>query len=238
MILCVGSTGLLGREVVRELTGRAQAVRCFVRQGADDTALKKMGAEIAVGDVRQPESLRVALEGVETVVSSFATNIAADPSVTGLWRTDYEGNCALIDLAKREGVRKFLYVSYWGLAKFGDFEHGRIKKLVEDLLIASGIDYTVFRVTTLATDMSMLLGENLKKRGWSVLVMKPHERIRPVLLDDLAWCMAEAIDNHKAANRVIEIGGDEEYTFVEFEQLFREAIGRKVRFIFIPPEIE
>ncbi|MCP4197131.1 MAG: hypothetical protein GY762_08260, partial [Proteobacteria bacterium] len=111
---------------------------------------------------------------------------------------------------------------------------GRIKKLVEDLLVASGLDYTVFRVTTLATDMSMLLGENLKKRGWSIVVMKPNEKIRPVLLDDLAWCVADSADNPKASRRIIEVAGEEELTFLELEALFCEALGKKVRFIFVP----
>ncbi|MCP4716142.1 MAG: NmrA family NAD(P)-binding protein, partial [Deltaproteobacteria bacterium] len=132
------------------------------------------------------------------------------------------------------GVKKFIFVSYWGLAKFGGFEHGKIKKMVEDLISVSGIDYTVLRVTSLATDMSLLLGKTLQKKGRSPVLMKKTERIRPILIEDLAWCIADTIENTQASNKIIEVAGEEEYTFLELQELFCKTIGRQVRFIFVP----
>lgn len=238
MILSVGATGYLGGAVVEELYSRGKPVRCLVRQGSDTAKLQKDGVELLYGDVRDPASVKKALEGVETVISSFATRILKDRKVVNLWQTDYEGNLSLINLAKQAGVKKYVFVSYWGLAKFGNFEHGRIKKLVEDLLRVSGLDYTVFRVTTLATDMSVLLGTRLKKKGWAPMFMKTKERVRPILPEDLAWCMVNAIDNPKAAYKIIEVAGEEEYTFLQLQDLFARLIDdRNVRFIFIPPAI-
>ncbi len=234
MILYVGATGHLGSATVRKLAQSGKKIRCLVRQSSDMIGLESTGAEIVRGDLRDHASVREALDGVDTVISSFATNIAKERSVAALWANDYEGNLALIRLSREAGVRKFIFVSYWGLAKFGDFEHGKIKKMVEDLLTVSGLDYTVFRVTTLATDMSELLGRTLQRKGRVPLLMKPSEKIRPILLEDLAWCMADAIDNPKASRRIIEAAGEEEYDFRSFEQLFCRALGKKVRFIFLP----
>ncbi len=234
VILYVGATGHLGSAAVRELAKRDKQVRCLVRRSSDVTGLETTGAEIVRGDLQNQASVRQALEVVDTVISSFATNIAKERSVAALWANDYEGNLALIRLSREAGARKFIFVSYWGLAKFGDFEHGKIKKMVEDLLTVSGLDYTVFRVTTLATDMSELLGNTLRRKGRVPLLMKPNEKIRPILLEDLAWCMADAIDNPKASRRIIEVAGEEEYDFRSFEQLFCQALGKKVRFIFVP----
>ncbi|MBN2109277.1 MAG: SDR family oxidoreductase [Deltaproteobacteria bacterium] len=234
MILFVGATGKLGSAAVRELAQRGKKIRCLVRPGSDVSGLAATGAEIVRGDLRDQTSVKQALESIDTVISSFATNIAKERSAAALWANDYEGNLTLIRLSREAGVRKFFFVSYWGLAKFGDFEHGKIKKMVEDLLTVSGLDYTVFRVTTLATDMSELLGATLLRKGRVPLLMKPHEKIRPILLEDLAWCMADAIDNPKACRRIIEVAGEEEYDFRSFEQLFCRALGKKVRFIFVP----
>jgi uncharacterized protein YbjT (DUF2867 family) len=234
MILCVGATGLLGSTVVEELLKRGKAVRCFVRQGSDTSRLKKTSVEIVRGNLRDRQSLSAALQGIDAVISSFATNIIKERNAAALWENDYEGNLSLIKYSREAGVKKFIFVSYWGLAKFGNFEHGKIKKVVEDLLAVSGIDYTVFRVTTLATDMSLLLGNRLLKKGWAPLFMKPYEKIRPILLEDLSWCMADALDNQKASCRVIEVAGKEEYDFISFQELFRKASGKPVRFVFIP----
>ncbi len=234
MILYVGATGLLGRTAVRELVKRGKQVRCLVRPSADTAKLETTGVEIVRADLRDDKTLAAAMQGADTVLSSFATNIAKEREVSTLWQNDYEGNLSLIRQARQAGVRKFIFMSYWGLAKFGDFEHGKIKKMVEDLLSVSGLDYTVLRVTTLATDMSMLLGTTLLKKGRVPLLMKPCEKIRPILLEDLAWCMAEAIDSPAASRRLIEVAGEEEYDFLQFEQLFCRALGKKVRFMFIP----
>ena len=234
MILYVGATGLLGNTAVRELLKRGKTLRCLVRPSTDISSLEKLGLECVRVDLRDETALDAALQGVTTIISSFATNIAKEHLVSALWDNDYEGNCALIRRARVAGVQKFIFTSYWGLAKFGGFEHGKIKKMVEDLLTVSGIDYTILRVTSLATDMSMLTGTTLRKRGWAPMLMKPHEKIRPILLEDLAWCMADAIDNPKACHRIIEVAGEEEYDFREFEKLFCRILNRKVRFIFVP----
>jgi len=109
-----------------------------------------------------------------------------------------------------------------------------VKKSVEDLLQVSGLDYTIFRVTTLATDMSVLLGNRLKKKGWAPMFMKREEKVRPILPEDLARCMVDALDNSKASRRIVEVAGEEEYTFVELRDLFSKVLNKKVRFIFLP----
>jgi uncharacterized protein YbjT (DUF2867 family) len=234
MILVVGGAGYLGGTVVGEVIHQGKPLRCLVRKGSDTSKLTRDEVELVYGDVRDKESLKKSLSGVSTVISSFATRINKEPRVSTLWETDYEGNLSLIRLAREAGVKKYIFVSYWGLAKFGNFEHGRIKKLVEDLLTVSGLDYTIFRVTTLATDMSILLGNRLKKKGWAPMFMKRHERVRPILLEDLAWCMVDAIENPRASGRIIEVAGAEEYTFLELQELFRRLLNKKVRFVFLP----
>ncbi len=237
MILYAGASGKLGGVTVHELVRRGKEVRCLVRPESDISGLPLDQVDIVYGDVRDTAALKKAVQGIDTVISSFATNIAKDHSVATLWDADYGGNLELIKLARHHNVRKFVFVSYWGLVKSSIFEHGKIKKMVEDLLTVSGIDYTVFRVTTLATDMSLLLGTSLQKRGWSPMLMKRHEKIRPILLEDLAWCMADSLDNPRASDKIIEVAGTEEYTLLELQDLFSEAVHKRVRFRFIPPRL-
>ena len=92
----------------------------------------------------------------------------------------------------------------------------------------------MFRVTTLATDLVHLLGKSLKKRSFTPMLMKRDERVRPILVEDLAWCMVNALNNPAASRRIIEIGGEDEYTFEELRELYCKALGKKVRFIYLP----
>ena len=64
-ILVLGSTGLMGREVVAALRRRGASARVLVR---DPARLESTdGLDVRVGDLRDPASLRSALEGVRAV---------------------------------------------------------------------------------------------------------------------------------------------------------------------------
>jgi len=236
-IVCVGGSGRLGGEIVHKLVSAQYRVLCLVRKASDITRLRETGAEIIVVDFSDANVFEPFVSRGDTVISTFATDVARQPQTDGLWQNDYAINFRLVQTAVKKQVRKFIFTSYWGLAKFGCFEHGTIKKMIEDLLILSGMDYTVLRITTLATDMSLLLGAVLKKRGIAPVIMKKNDRVRPILLADLAACVVSAIDNRRAAKRIIEVAGKEEYTFLELEALFTTAIGKKVRLVFIPSRV-
>lgn len=237
MNVLIGGTGFLGSAVAEEMVKRKLPLRCLVRKDSDISKLKQLGVELFEGDARDTDSLKKVLEGAESVISSFTTRLFKRPKAAYFWDNDYQGNFNLIQLAREQKVKKYIFVSYWGLAKFGDFEHGKAKKSVEDLLKISGLDYSIFRVTTLATDMSVLLGNSLKKKGWAPMFMKREEKVRPILLEDLARCMVDALDNKKASYKVVEVAGEEEYTFVELNHLFSKVLNKKVSFIFIPSKI-
>jgi uncharacterized protein YbjT (DUF2867 family) len=65
LVLATGATGTVGRAVVRELREREVAVRAFVRDPTRATAVLGEDAELAIGDLEEPESIRRALDGVD-----------------------------------------------------------------------------------------------------------------------------------------------------------------------------
>src|SRR5262250_2709418 len=88
MILVTGATGLTGQFVVEELLRRGQAVRALCRPGAS----APRGAEIAVGDLRDLDSLAAAARGATGIVHAACTytdsaaDIAAMRALVGAWR--------------------------------------------------------------------------------------------------------------------------------------------------------
>jgi NADH dehydrogenase len=232
-VLLVGGTGKLGGAVAKELSEQALPFRCLVRKTSDTTQLRELNCELIPGDVRDRSSLQTAMEGVDTVISSFTTRLPTK-QLSDFWDVDYGGNLSLLELSRTNRVKKYVFVSYWGLAKFSNFEHGKVKRMVEDLLRVSGLDYTVFRVTTLATDLVDLMGNSLKRRGWGPMLFRKDEKVRPILVQDLAKCMVDSLNNPKASGKIIEIAGEDEYTFEELRELYCKALRRKVRFLYVP----
>ena len=69
------------------------------------------------------------------------------------------------------------------------------------------------------------------------MFMTREEKVRPILPDDLARCMVDAVDNKKTSHAIVEVAGEEEYTFVALRDLFSNVLGKKVHFIFIPSPV-
>ena len=72
MILVTGATGLSGSYVVRELQQRGLAVRALVRE-ASVPAAQALNADLAIGDLADPDSLRRACDGVTGIVHTACT---------------------------------------------------------------------------------------------------------------------------------------------------------------------
>ena len=99
MIFVAGATGVLGMEVVRRLRERGESVRALVRESSDAAkvaALEKMGAEIVRGDLKDAASLKNALSGVDTVVSTVTAITTAKPG-DSFDATDDQGNVNLLN---------------------------------------------------------------------------------------------------------------------------------------------
>jgi nucleoside-diphosphate-sugar epimerase len=90
-ILVTGATGLTGHFVVEELLRRGHAVRALCRPAAAGGVAA--GAEVAVGDLTDADSLARAARGVDAIVHTAVTrgdsavDIAAMEALLASWRT-------------------------------------------------------------------------------------------------------------------------------------------------------
>ena len=64
-VLVTGGTGRVGSELVGALQKKGASVRVLTRDRDKDAKTAPVGAEVAVGDLLNPESVRSALNGVD-----------------------------------------------------------------------------------------------------------------------------------------------------------------------------
>lgn len=133
IVLVVGATGKFASLVVPELQRRKVTIRALVRDEARAAQARSLGAaETAIGDLRDVDSLAAATQGADGVFH-IGPAFTADEGPMGV---------ALVDAAKRSGVRKFVFSSVIQPTNVRLANHAS-KIPVEDALYSSGLEYTI-----------------------------------------------------------------------------------------------
>src|ERR1700676_803218 len=110
-IFLTGATGFLGSHVARALADQGAALRLLVRSTSSLRNLEGLKAETATGDLRDPGSLEKAMSGCDTVfhVAADYRLWVRDPAE--MYRSNVAGTKAILDAARKNGVRRVVYTS-------------------------------------------------------------------------------------------------------------------------------
>jgi dihydroflavonol-4-reductase len=112
--LVTGSTGFLGFAVLRELLDDDREVKVLVRKGTDTANIDGLDVEIAYGDLRDPESIRSALNGCDILYHVAAYYSLWDRDQQLIYEINVEGTRNILRAAKEKGLKKVVYTSTVG----------------------------------------------------------------------------------------------------------------------------
>jgi uncharacterized protein YbjT (DUF2867 family) len=104
--------------------------------------LKEWGAELIKGDLCYPESLPLALAGVDAVIDAATSRPTDSESIK---RVDWEGKVSLIQAVKTAGIDRFIFFSILGNQNFPEVPLMEIKRCTELFLAESGLNYTILQ---------------------------------------------------------------------------------------------
>jgi len=115
-ILLCGATGALGGAIASRLQARGIPFRALIRPGRSAAAPAGFGIEQVVGDLRDPASLRGAVAGVGTVISTAnaISRALAGEGDLSIRDVDDGGYANLIAACEQAGVERFLFASMLG----------------------------------------------------------------------------------------------------------------------------
>ncbi len=142
-LLIVGGTGTLGRQIVRHALDQNYEVRCLVRSLNRGSFLKEWGAELVKGDLCNPETLPIALEGIDAIIDAATTRITDTLSIKAV---DWEGKVNLIQAVKAAGIDRYIFFSILNAEKHPEVPLMEIKHCTELFLAESGLNYTILRL--------------------------------------------------------------------------------------------
>jgi uncharacterized protein YbjT (DUF2867 family) len=225
MILITGASGNAGGAVLRELLKSGSKVRAMYRS-KEDTAKVPQGAVAVMADFADKQSLRRALEGVDTVY------LVCSP-VREL--VELESN--MIDACREAGVKHIVLNSALGA---GDFSksfpswHGK----VEDKLKASGMAYTILRPNGFMQNLIAYFAPSIRAQG-AFYQSTGDAKVSHIDLRDIAVAAAKILRSPaQHSEKIVELNGPEALSYAEIAEKMSQATGRKVQYVDIPPDAQ
>jgi len=231
LVLIPGAGGV-GRAVFDQLRAQDVPVRFMVRRVDERVAeLKRLGAEVVIGDLTRPETVAAALEGVARMF--FAMAVSPDhllaATVVATAAKEYGKLEALVDLSQ-------MTVSQMTATSTEESHQQRLHWLAERLLNWSGLPVvhvrpTVFLDTPLFTTMAP---RSIKKNGTIALPFGTG-RTSPVAVEDVARVAATVLrDPAPHVGQVYELTGPRSVDMTELAAAFSRALDRPVSYVDVP----
>ncbi len=251
LVALTGATGFIGQYLVRELPQRGHRVRVLLRRPA---AMSSNVATTVIGDLRQPQNMAAALEGVDAVV-----HCAGIAHTSGVPEEDYQaintaGTVALARAARQSGVGRFIFLSSIR-AQCGPSAdmvqteaveprpidaYGKSKLAAERGLAEVDLDWVALRPVLLYGPGAKANMAQLMKLARSPfpLPLKGIAARRSLLsLENLLAAIETVLATSKAPRRTYIVAEREALTVSQMIAAMRNGLGRTSKVFFFPPTL-
>jgi uncharacterized protein YbjT (DUF2867 family) len=234
MNLIVGATGLLGTQICTLLADHRQPVRALVRTTSNPdkkAGLRKIGAEIVYGDLKDPQSLAIACRGARAVISTASSTLSRQEG-DSIESVDRQGQLHLIEAAETAGVKHFVLISFPNAGV--EFPLQSAKREVEERLRRSRMTHTILQPTFfMEVWLSPALGFDAAN-GTAQIYGDGQNKVSWISFQDVARFAVAALDNPRAVNVTVQLGGPDALSPLEVVQAVEQSTGSQVTVQHVP----
>ncbi len=234
-ILLLGSTGFFGRGVAHKLIDGGHQMRVLVRDPMKAAAFKARGAQVVVGDALDPAAVNQAAQGVEHIISLVAVRRNRPQSYLAV---NVDGPRIMAEAAKAVGAKSVVFVSVVGARLDSHYKYLTSRCMGEQELAKSGVAGTILRFSLVLAEEGGILNDFERFVNFGPVLIIPGDgqtQFQPILREDAARCVIEAIGKPELLGKIIELGGPEVVTFQTIYTWFLNARGIKKPIVKVPP---
>lgn len=244
----VGSTGYIGKFVVKELVNRGFNVIAVAREESgirgknrkEETMNELKGANVCFSDVTNLDNLEKSVESlgvpVDVVVSCLASRSGG---VKDSWKIDYEATKNSLVAGKKFGAAHFVLLSAICVQKpLLEFQRAKLKfeaELMREAEENSGFSYSIVRPTAFFKSLGGQV--ELVKDGKPYVMFGDGKlcACKPISEPDLASFIADSVFGEDKINRVLPIGGPgKALTPLEQGEMLFKLLGKEPKFLKVP----
>ncbi|MGC4803462.1 SDR family oxidoreductase [Micromonospora sp. DT233] len=230
--LVTGATGYIGGRLAPRLLAQGHTVRCLVRRASRLRDVPWAAqTEIVEADLRRPETLPAAFDGVDVayyLVHSLGT--------AGFEAAERESAANFAAAARAAGVRRIVYLGGPEPAAGGKVPspHLRSRAEVGRILLASGVPTAVLRAAVVIGSGSAsfeMLRHLTERLPVMVTPRWVHNRIQPIAVRDVLGYLVGCATLPPQVNRAFDVGGPDVLTFVDMMQRYARVAGLRGRVV-------
>ncbi len=239
LVTVFGGSGFVGKQAVRQLAKAGWRIRVAVRNPAKAYAMRLHGdvgqIDIVQANVRNPESVRRALEGATAAVNLVA--VAHETGRQSFQALHVEGAQTVAEQARAAGVSRLVHVSALGADANSPSKYARTKAEGEAAVRAAFPDAVVIRPSVVFGPEDDFFNRFAVMAGLALalpLVGGGHTRFQPVFVGDVAKAIARAANDPDCAGRTYELGGPATLSFRQLMELMLSEIGKRRILVPVP----
>jgi uncharacterized protein YbjT (DUF2867 family) len=215
-ILVLGGSGFVGRYVVNRFVraGHRVVVPTRRRENARHLILLPT-VDVVSADIQDPAALRQWVTGVSAVVN--LVGILNESRRQTFARVHVELVQNLIAACRTAGVRRLLQMSALNADVDGPSRYLRSKGQAEAAIVASGLEWTIFRPSVIfgREDRFLNLFATLERFLPVMAIAAAETRFQPVFVGDVAQCVAQAFADDATIGREYPLCGPDIYSLRE-----------------------
>jgi NADH dehydrogenase len=228
-VCLTGPAGFVGSSILARLLERAFDVHALVNH--HPVAAADPRVQSVTGGLFDPAALDRAMAGCGAVIHLVGIIVEQPSQGVTFQHMHVDGTRAVIEAAKRAGVRRYVHMSALGTRPAAASVYHQTKWAAEELVRSSGLDWTIFRPSLIhgaSSDFIRMEGTWARGKAAPFLFMpyfaagilgqKPPTKLQPVWVEDVARAFVDAIANPASVQRPYDLVGPD---VVNWRQLHR-----------------
>ena len=225
-----GGTGFVGSHLVRAAREAGFELRALTRgwRPPED------GIEWVEGALDRPDSLVKLCSGADSIV--HIAGLINAPDRAGFETVNVGGTAAMIDAARKAGVKRFIHVSSLAAREPELSDYGWSKAKSERLVAASGLQWTILRPPAVYGPGDRETFELFKMARRGLVALPPKGRFSVIHVGDLCRLILALLDEPDSVSEVYEPddGMENGWDHRHFARTLGRIFGRRAATVAMP----